>query len=835
MNRHLSPEFNGTNQQSEEKPSDLHSMSIESESLGEGENIDSKDEVRRLRFLELVSRGRRIDKIVLKDEAQREMEAMLELQEVYDIRGGAELSDQELENFIACIIDGAENGLVKQNIKVIRDWVSQSQGKSRFERKKQVHDAVAHAIRPGVSLRLPVLVLLGEIDQLREELMNGDELTDALETNVCIDPEAEEQIAFLNQSNDPRGNVLMHKIFDFAQTHKSTLENYTPEEQDEKRWYGTSISEDFYNIARRQNNFASNYLIQKHLQDILEMSSYGNMDKPGSVHGVAGGGSDGMIYTFRNIERSYKDRLALGIREGWPIANPVLPIAPDYFGLYKGDRLQKVFMHGEIDEVAVREKERAHIVHNNPEDDYIYEELNRHEVFHPGRNYHPSHELGKLEYLWAFKKHLQAEGRNFFYDTARLEDPSRLHPIVLGELFQRNQEYIDRVEGKQNDAEPVAIMQYKNLLSPGGHEKPEEEYIYRHMVSLPMRKKIEDDFGINIENIPLYGQIQFVNFLNRADLKTAERLQEALKQSGGREHMVISFLACAEDPLVADSILTIAEQAKPELSEALFGKYAEIVGHSEKVREFLLQELANSHDLSEKFIRSTIGQLFSKANELLKAVASALQTKKNLDSRSLVEHINNYRSEVALLASALRHIKGVELTEIKQANLQVKDSSELSDREKKEMSFAFKTNRERLYPGGLKDYTVDGFSHLLDEPGHAFYIFDFKDHPAVFFHVDKKTADTWYVGSLNLGPEAFDSPLAIAVIKAALEQEGGEHNLEAKVYEHNPARKFYTRILGFKETTEIEIVEDDSGKKYKYIKLVRPKQEELSQKLPKAA
>jgi len=794
-----------------------------------------KKELARQRLLRRFPPEPKRETLILRQDTQREVEGMLELQEMATPHSETELPQAELENHIAGIIDGGSLELAKRGIEVIRNWVGSAEGHGRFERKKQAQNSVARAITPGSSLGLPALVLLGELDQLREEMMNEDVLTDALETDVAIDQEVEDQLNFLNATNNPLGNILLHKILDFVQTHNSTLENYTPEEREEKPWYGSGISGDFESIVGREYGSASNYLIQKHLQDILEMSSYRDMEKPGSVHGIAGGGSDGMIYTFRNIQRSYQDRLALGIREGWPIANPVLPIAPGYFGFYKGDRLQSVFAHDDVNLATVREKEEQYIQLNNFEDDYIYEDLNRHEVFHPGSRYHPSHELGKIEHLWGFKKHLKREGRDFFYDLQRLKNKNSLHPIVFGELLQRNQEYIDRVEGKQNDAKPIALMQYKNLLFPGGHEKPEEEYIYRYMVSLPMRKKIEDDFGIKIEYIPFYGQVQFVNFLNRADLKTAERLQEVLKQSGSREHMVISFLACAEDPLLADSILTIAEQAKPELSEALFSKYAEIVALSEKVRGFLLQEFANVSEVSDSSISNIVNQLFSKANELLKAMGLVLQNKGTLENKSPIEHINNYRSEVALLASALRHVKGIELAEIRQAKLQIKDSAELSDGEKQEMSYAFKANRERLYPGGLKDYTVDEFSHLLDEPGHEFYIFNFKDHPAVFFHVDKKTAGTWYVGSLNLGPEAFDSPLAIAVIKAALEQEGGEHNLEAKVYEHNPARKFYTRILGFKETTEIEIVEDDSGKKYKYIKLVRPKQEELSQKLEKAA
>jgi hypothetical protein len=216
-------------------------------------------------------------------------------------------------------------------------------------------------------------------------------------------------------------------------------------------------------------------------------------------------------------------------------------------------------------------------------------------------------------------------------------------------------------------------------------------------------------------------------------------------------------------------------------------------------------------------------QVFTKANGLLKEVAEQIEHKQGSSSKEILSRLDNYQTEVALLASVVRRLKGVGISEIKNASLNVLDSSQLLNWQKERMETVFILNRLKLYPGGLKDYTVEEFRKKLNTAGNEFYIFEYKEHPTVFFHVEKETPDTWYVGSLNLGPEAFDSPLAVAVIKAALEKEGGRHNLRAVVYEKNPARSFYTRLLGFKETGKVNTVADDAGQEYRYIELLRPK------------
>lgn len=464
-------------------------------------------------------------------------------------------------------------------------------------------------------------------------------------------------------------------------------------------------------FAWEEQKHSKNYLIQKHFEDFLS-SEYDAKVKPGTVFGTAGGSSDDTIYTFQHLRDAYKNRLALGISKGFPAVNPVLPVAPGYYGYYRAGRLGEVYKADNLDEEKSRERELRYIGENNPEDEYIYDELNG-PTPKSFNNYHPSHELHKLEYIWDFRRHLRDKGRSFFYDLERIKDLSKLHPMVLADLVTDNQKYINLAEGKDSQAiEPIAASDFEHELFPLNEASPELAYEYFYLSRPSMRKKLEDDLQMDFSDIPLRSQAQFLHFIEGQSVESFERVKNILTANPDAKLDIIkSFFANAADDAYAETILSIAEQLAddPEAQEELFSKYAQFTDAlSDKVH--IVQEAHKRIFVFSQLPQSDIfTALVMRANELLVRAEAAIQNQDAASRREIIkkltenfqneqetleEQINEFEKAAAAVREKLKHTN-----EILRHTPLSRDYAHILDPKELRMEEVIKTIRSKKFKG----------------------------------------------------------------------------------------------------------------------------------------
>lgn len=347
------------------------------------------------------------------------------------------------------------------------------------------------------------------------------------------------------------------------------------------------------------------------------------------------------------------------------------------------------------------------------------------------------------------------------------------------------------------------------------------EYLHRP----ELRKKIGGNLNVDLTKISLRTQIHLLRFLSDQDKTGFERVSAVLKARPDQANNILnSFLACSENLEYGGAILNIAEKADTELSTKVFEKYNEIVNLGEEVRNNLGEYFGSQSGIID--VSLLVKNLLQKANRLLADYSNRLnEPAEQANQQELVQALSQVQSEVLVFASGVKAaVKGekVEWRSIPGVNEQEKDSSALTTAEKGIMLQIFKANREKTYPPTLFTGTVRDFEETLRNGGHTFRLLYYNGSLLAFFHYDEKSEDKEiYVGSLNLNPNATDTPVAVAMIKDAL-IEKPDYKLKAVVWGKNPARLFYTKFLGFKKVGEIA---DYDGTGEQYWELARPAKE----------
>ncbi|OGE86113.1 MAG: hypothetical protein A3J48_02635 [Candidatus Doudnabacteria bacterium RIFCSPHIGHO2_02_FULL_46_11] len=568
-----------------------------------------------------------------------------------------QLLDQPLEdinNLISLAIEGTEGsvGAMRTLLVYLRGMENDQERNQQIEK---LEEKVSETMTEFGQVTIEGLILLAEINQLRNVLLVSEIVAEKLDESV-FNARSLKMLAHLNQSRDINEQILFHKIIDFMESYQETIDNASPDKQQDRAMrlgYRDSSLDQFEDWVWVEQENSANYFLDRHLKNFLDLrEGLWNDHKIGAISGVPGGSSDTTIYTFSHLSLSHRLRLGLGINEGFPVINPVLPIAPGYLGYYKDGQLVKIYKYPENCEETARARELVYIKANNPADEYIYYDLNM-PVFYTSGGNHPSRGLNRLQDVWDFSDHLKAHARDFYFDLSRI-DVSILHPMVLADLITRNQQYIDRKEGKAPTAGALDMKDYQKLLYPSGVELPvEQQYLFRNLVRLPFRKKIEDDFNLDISEMPLYAQVQFLRFLNIAEPEQISRLSSITHGNPDLRYKIAqSFLACVEDLQYGEAILDLVEKLDEEDVNKLLDKYLEIAKTGESIRGFLASRYKGEVDID--LIERAQRNIILRANQILRQARQTATSKQ--DFTRLLSRVEQEEANASLLASTIRSI-----------------------------------------------------------------------------------------------------------------------------------------------------------------------------------
>lgn len=389
-------------------------------------------------------------------------------------------------------------------------------------------------------------------------------------------------------------------------------------------------------------------------------------------------------------------------------------------------------------------------------------------------------------------------------DFAETEQPAL--EVTEEEMRSRIKEYdvtqvITRHRGEPEQAYTDRVAKLNGM---GLHMKPVRSFFGR--------------LGVSLQDLSWPEQLIIANAFLEVDHGQMEKFAGTYGLTGVR-----AFLSADYDANLGSGILSLGGKLEPESARAIFAKYSELADAAQYVGSYLERYFKTSLDFNGKLRLQDF--LLSRAKELL---ASANEHSQNVDVDPVAvkEFLETQKTEVLSFAACVKLLpKGakLDLSGIKETVEETKTLAELTDEEKSQMTAIFKANRLESYPSELMKLTVEEFQKILagqdkDLSGTTrnFRMIKHQGQLAAFLHYDESSAGDIYVGSLNLSPAAKDSPIAVYMIRKAL-AEFPDRDLSAIVYEHNPAREFYVKFLGFQE----QGIEDRAG--FKYVKLLRPK------------
>lgn len=658
------------------------------------------------------------------------------------------------------------------------------------ERLPIVEDLTAQALENGQTIGLAVFFVLSNQGDRGGKDMD-ERLIRQLALRYARNPQLTKQIEYLSRVNRQEGNCLVHFILDFVVDYKFSYQNINWNKQ-----FIPSCQDSFYDyftldVARSALASCSNYLVASHFED---MADSGNQDEPreGKLAGMPGGGTDLSVFTFDHIAESYENRLALGINEGFPIANPVLPIAPGLYGYYENGRLCEVFSGQDLRADDVAQRQSKYISANNYADaqiQNIYEEINQPVSQFDSRLTHQSNKLRTLEPIWALSDHLEATGQDFFYDLSRV-DLKDLHPLVVGDMMTRNMQLIQKQEGVANRARKLTEEEFRQLLFPVGQDLPFARETYNYLSSLGMRKKLERDFGIDLSEYPMFVQRNLLSFIAYLETADMERLQKFLELAG--DDAIKSFVVMDTElnNNYADGgfILDLADRMGPECKQ-LFEKYAEIVDMVFNIEQFLQQQF--NYDFSASEVQSVVAGLLDKGRSILLDAYSSTQSPAEVATK-----LQDYSTILLTISETLRAVRKsgatIELERIKSLSTERISGTEITEADKQEILSIARSNWSKAPDPRAPEAAIirNTMQHLLPEvergieegfskSDNEFVIVKIQGKIVAFLRFDDVEGGT-YFGSFNVDENARGANLGRMICRKFIEEKAQE----GKIFAH---------------------------------------------------
>ncbi len=681
-----------------------------------------------------------------------------------------------------------------------------------------IEDKFSEFLKVKKEVSLGAVALFGELVQLRDSNLVSEKLAMALEEeNVRLSVETKEEMVRLSGSDDEGERVNLHKILDFVKADMLTCQNIMAQGEIVVESSGFFADTNFF--LSKKIDKPRNYLIKKHIQDLQDLRRGSFSSKTGVVPNIPGGASDETIYTYRHALGSYRNRIALGVNEGYPIKNPVLPIAPGFFAFYNNGRLANIFPDNGSTEEYVDSQENQYIKNNEPDDGMIYETLNdlprsKEEKTPPMRL------VPRLRDIFQFEKVLREEGRKFYYDLSKI-DLERVHPFVVAELLFKNQEYKHREGKTKNNCTVFPKDKFLNLVFPGGHLTSEQIYNFEYLSKLETRKKIEDDFGIDLSEYDFWTQRVFLEFLETRDIENVEKLQVFVRKFGGVG--LKTFLSLEYGRELGDDIIVLGEKLPKAEASRLFEKYGELVDAAEQAESYTGQ-FADTQ--SSEMAADVRENLLRKGRELLVSFATKVKSAKKGKYDRAVEDLEQelmlLRGDAALFAATFKELskrgEQLNLAEVKDVEFAQGISPEsFSEVDKERMKELYKINYA-TYPEFQK-MLLESFERVLKEPTNRFYVLRYKGEIEGFYRLGIAAEDRVYFGAFNMNPKYAGSGLGEALMQQSLDVRARDSVIEASCTATLPIASNYiergfigTKAEQNKEVYSMDIVRNDSKK-----------------------
>jgi len=374
------------------------------------------------------------------------------------------------------------------------------------------------------------------------------------------------------------------------------------------------------------------------------------------------------------------------------------------------------------------------------------------------------------------------------YDAFAIIDQSNMPSFyAINDQENNNQAKIIHFE------EYIKINKDKKIM-PLGQAEQTLPLLLCHLHQPNMRQLIEDDLNIDLRNMRLNSQIQFLRFL-ASDEKSESfgRLREVLSHRSNSQTILKSFLSCADDLSMGNIILNIAENL-PDISEQIFSKYGEIVDAAENVKTYLQENYSGEID-SEQTIEFIMQNLLRKGKDLLADFAENPR-----EPEEIISALENYRTETLIFASTCRVLKQegqrVNLEDFAQYGVDKTEAVDVTTEDRQEMTQIMRQNWSKADPQEAAE-VLASLENSFVNPKTNFYILKFDQKIIGFMRFDELPDGSLYAASFNVSPLVQHQNIGEAALKSYLSYEAGKHQIRAVASLDAPILSSYIGKFGF--------------------------------------
>lgn len=696
------------------------------------------------------------------------------------------VTTENAEECILSVINSQDNVYAKNQ--AIREWINES-GRDNFLMAEEI---IANEIKKQGRVDVQTIALLGEVWQSKEALIYpSSELMEAIDF-ISIEPtNLQNCLTVLSEINKPVVNVALHKIIDFMNAYLVGCQN----DLDGKHTNQNAYFFENVRLLCDEEEKSKNYLVNSHLRDIHDTFYADELEKEGKISGGPGGASDKNIYIFKNLIQAYDNRIKLGINEGFNVFNPVLKIAPGYSAMYTDGKVARIFSEKNKNEQR-KKREEDFVALNDPEDEYIYEEINE-RVIPSYRCPDDSYKLERLYTVSDFDKHLKQVGREFFYDLSRI-DLQEVHPSVVAEIMVCNQNYLNKKIGQKNESPEIPENEYLSKLFLTGKVSEEQLYNYFYFTNLSVRKKVGDDFGIDIGELNFSTQRYFLDFLETRSVENVQELQKFVRKFG--KNGMQTFLSCEFGLENGEKIIEMGnnKNLSEESAKAIFAKYGEIAENLEDLNLFVGEHFKKETSISQEKLYSIAEDLMLKGKNFLLHFSENLKNGENLDLQDVLKELEHFRTDIVFFTSIFKNFAKnnpeASFEDFKGLSLETMSSPEVKKYSERFFEIANENNQNENPI--MQEIVRKGLKKGLENEKTVFDTLLKDEDPIALQRFDDE-GEYYYYGSVNVDVKYHGSAIFEQMKKESLDRRAKEKPIKAHCNSANFVSSQYVESSGF--------------------------------------
>lgn len=679
------------------------------------------------------------------------------------------LNDSQAEEAIEFIVNEKPSAKTSKKLNSLVTWAQQSP-----EKVRSLQRLVAMNLEKSKKLNLPTLALLAKTDKYEDSAFVEEELVVALETNVAepLPSSLAEEVSVLATDKNQEANLLNHQVLDFVGKYITTIQDHSITDRDKREYdfLPTGFAHKFVNFSERQKDLCPNYLVCSHFQDIVESVDQFNSKKTDAVEGNPGGHLDSVIYSYQKLEESYQNRLALGLKSGYPLSNPTIKIAPGLVAEYKNGIPAKFYPEPDK---SYKEVEKELAQDNNPEFDYIYEILNSEQapslaernLADRNKNEENARMAWQLKRIWSFLEKVDEADETFYFDTSQL-DMEKIPRIVKGSILTHNQEIFAKNVTGPEWAQPLSEKQLEQKVFPLSEFDEKQEYLFKYMQSLQIRKKIEDGFGIKIEELGLWEQRNLLSFLEETNnVERVEELRNFTNEFGNEG--LRTFTALEANPEIGADILTLAKLSTPEKMKKVVKAFNAIVDRTSQIESYLEKSLKHRSIKDRATILKIKQNLLARGAKLIEAATREEKQKQP----SLTSELEDANSEILLFFDTFKSLEEMTVEDFKETSWDKMPGKEIEKEDKQAMmqiAIDNWANFKDVTPE-LRKMVLDDIEEALEKDNNEFNILRYQGKIIGYLRFDKISDTEIYAGSLNIKTTGRGGRLGRTLLKMLLE------------------------------------------------------------------